>query len=109
MPPSSPRRDWHSSMIEPMNSLGAITVVLTTGSNTDRILPSGQMDGLVTIIPGSSAVIPSVITRYTTLGAVEMRSRLNSRSRRSRVISMCSNPRKPQRNPKPSATEVSGS
>ncbi|SKU54720.1 Uncharacterised protein [Mycobacteroides abscessus subsp. abscessus] len=105
MPPSSPRRDWHSSMIEPMNSLGAITVVLTTGSNTDRILPSGQMDGLVTII----SVLSSLTTRYTTLGAVEMRSRLNSRSRRSRVISMCSNPRKPQRNPKPSATEVSGS
>ena len=32
MPPSSPRRDWHSSMIVPMNSLGVMIVVLTTGS-----------------------------------------------------------------------------
>ena len=42
-------------------------------------------------------------TRYSTLGTVVTRSRLNSRSRRSCTISMCSNPRKPQRNPKPSA------
>ncbi|CFS38406.1 Uncharacterised protein [Mycobacterium tuberculosis] len=32
MPPNSPRRDWHSSMMVPMNSLGAMMVVLTTGS-----------------------------------------------------------------------------
>src|SRR5690348_12618010 len=38
-----------------------------------------------------------------------MRSRSNSRSRRSRVISMCSSPRNPHRYPNPSATEVSGS
>ena len=44
-----------------------------------------------------------------TLGAVVTRSRLNSRSSRSWIISMCRSPKKPQRKPKPSATEVSGS
>ena len=34
---------------------------------------------------------------------------LNSRSSRSWMISMCSRPRKPQRNPKPSASLLSGS
>ena len=38
-----------------------------------------------------------------TIGAVAMRSRLNSRSSRSWMISRCSRPRKPQRKPKPSA------
>ena len=32
MPPSAPRRDWHSSMIVPMYSLGAMIIVLTIGS-----------------------------------------------------------------------------
>ena len=36
-------------------------------------------------------------------GAVAIRSRLNSRSSRSWMISRCSSPRKPQRKPKPSA------
>ena len=40
-------------------------------------------------------------TRYSTDGAVAMRLRSNSRSSRSRTISMCSRPRNPQRNPKP--------
>ena len=45
---------------------------------------------------------PSVVcTRYSTDGAVAMRLRSNSRSRRSRTISMCSSPRNPQRKPKP--------
>src|SRR5712664_3746624 len=38
-----------------------------------------------------------------------MSSSANSRARRSWMISMCSSPRKPQRNPKPKATELSGS
>ncbi len=42
-------------------------------------------------------------------GAVTSSSRLYSRSSRSWTISMCRSPRKPQRNPKPSAAEVSGS
>jgi hypothetical protein len=48
-------------------------------------------------------------TSYTTVGAVVIRSMSNSRSRRSCTMSMCSRPRKPQRKPKPSACETSGS
>ena len=44
-----------------------------------------------------------------TLGSVVTRSRLNSRSRRSWMISMWSIPKKPHRKPKPRATELSGS
>ena len=44
-----------------------------------------------------------------TFGTVVTRSRSNSRSSRSCTTSMCSRPRKPQRKPKPSAVEVSGS
>ena len=105
MPPSSPRRDWQSSMIVPMNSLGLMIVILTTGSYTVRTLPAGQTDGFVTIVSAPS----SSTTRYTTFGEVEIRSRSNSRSSRSRLISMCKRPRKPQRKPNPSATDVSGS
>ena len=51
-----------------------------------------------------------VIERNTfALGAVVMSSWEYSRSSRSWMISMCSSPRKPQRNPNPSASEVSGS
>ena len=57
----------------------------------------------------TTSSVPSVRwIRYSTLGAVAMRARPNSRSRRSLTISMCSSPRKPHRNPKPSAPDVSG-
>ena len=66
---------------------------------------SGSLAGL-----SISTTSPSVfVTRYSTPGAVVTRSMLNSRSSRSCTISMCSSPRKPQRKPKPSAIEVSGS
>ncbi|CNN37982.1 Uncharacterised protein [Mycobacterium tuberculosis] len=45
----------------PMNSLGAMMVVFTTGSYTVRTLPSGQSDGLVTTMESSAP--PSRITR----------------------------------------------
>src|SRR5215204_2466940 len=62
-------------------------------------------DGLST-----STTEPSArCTRYATDGAVATRLRSNSRSSRSRMISMCSRPRNPQRKPKPRAPEVSGS
>ena len=54
--------------------------------------------------------LPSVrITSYSTFGVVASSDRSYSRSSRSRTMSMCSRPRKPQRKPKPSACEVSGS
>ena len=43
-----------------------------------------------------------------TLGYVAMMSMSYSRRSRSWMISMCSKPRNPQRNPNPSATELSG-
>jgi hypothetical protein len=57
MPRRVPRRVWHSSMIAPMNSLGARTVARTTGSKTSSILPSGNSLGLVTVCS-----LPSSIT-----------------------------------------------
>ena len=66
---------------------------------------SGMSLGLCT-----GSTVPSVsVTSYSTLGIVASSSRSYSRSRRSRTMSMCSRPRKPQRKPKPSASEVSGS
>ena len=44
-----------------------------------------------------------------TVSAVVIKSRSNSRSRRSWTISICRSPRKPHRKPKPSAVELSGS
>ena len=58
----------------------------------------------------TSSTAPLVrVTRYTTVGAVVSRVRSNSRSSRSWTISRCSSPRNPQRNPNPSASDVSGS
>ncbi len=57
MPSREPRRAWHSSMIEPMNSLGASTVARTTGSCTSAILPSGNSLGLVTVCSVPSSMI----------------------------------------------------
>jgi hypothetical protein len=48
-------------------------------------------------------------TWYITLGVVAIRSTANSRRSRSWMISRCRSPRNPQRKPKPSATDVSGS
>ena len=48
MPSSVPRRCWQSSMIAPMNSLGARIVARTIGSRTSATLPSGNSQGLVT-------------------------------------------------------------
>ena len=48
-PSSVPRRPWQSSMIAPMNSLGARIVARTIGSRTSAILPSGNSLGLVTM------------------------------------------------------------
>ncbi len=56
------------------------------------------------------SISPLVVsTSYSTLGTVASRLRSYSRSSRSWTISMCSRPRKPQRKPKPSAAEFSGS
>ena len=79
---------------------------MSIGSSMNSMLTaSGSADGFATSITS-----PSVLcTRYATDGAVAIRSRLNSRTSRSRMISMWSSPRKPHRKPKPSAPDVSGS
>ena len=104
--PKSPRRLWHSSMTTPVWWLGAMTMAARQGSATDSISAAG---GISEGFDTTSTAPPVTVTRYSTEGAVEMRDRSNSRSRRSRTISMCSRPKKPQRNPKPSAPDDSGS
>ena len=60
MPPSAPRRAWHSSMIAPMYSLGAMIIALTTGSYTSAIFPPGQSLGLVTTCSAPSSISDAV-------------------------------------------------
>ena len=81
-------------------------VQVRNGSSIRSIAAAGGMaEGLS--ISRTSPVV--VCTWYATEGAVAMRLMSNSRSSRSRTISMCRRPRKPHRNPKPSAPDVSGS
>ena len=68
-------------------------------------LGSGSRAGLCTSIISFFVVCAIKLT----LGTVVITVWLNSRSRRSCMISMCSRPRKPQRKPKPNACEVSSS
>ena len=106
MPECSPRRSWQSSITAPTNSFGAMIEAWMNGSRISSIVPgSGMSEGLCT---SSSSPFVSV-TSNSTDGIVASSSRSYSRSRRSRTMSMCSSPRKPQRKPKPSASEVSGS
>src|SRR3990172_2260157 len=101
-----PRRFLVSSISAPMCWLGVTICTRTQGSEMVSISPApGSSAGLSTT---SSALPSRSLTRYLTEGAEAMRSRSNSRSSRSWMISMWSRPRKPQRKPKPSATELSG-
>ncbi len=99
-----PRRSVASSITGPTKSFGTITDARMYGSSTSST-SLGISAGLCT----STTSPVRFVARYATVGAVMSRSRSNSRSSRSRTISMCSSPRKPQRNPNPSACEVSGS
>jgi hypothetical protein len=89
-----------------MKSDGAMMRAFTYGSSIRAMAAgSGRCVGF-----SSSIISPSVRkTWYSTVGTVVMRSRFDSRSRRSCTISMCKSPRKPQRKPKPSAVDDSGS
>ena len=103
---NSPRRPVDSSISGPMYWLGVTTLSLTHGSSIASMsVGLGRRAGL------SIATMPRPrvwTTWYSTDGADAIRSRSNSRSSRSWTISMWSSPRKPQRKPKPSATELSG-
>ena len=59
MPCMVPRRDWHSSMTVPTNSLGVRIVARTTGSETAETLPSGNSLGLVTVCVVRSSMVTS--------------------------------------------------
>ena len=67
-----------------------------------RLPASGMPLGLDT----GTLLSSSMMQWYTTEGAVMMRSRSYSLSRRSRTMSMCSSPRKPQRKPKPRLEDI---
>ena len=90
----------------PMYSAGHMMRARTYGSCTSSITTAGGMSAGFS----TSNSVPSVlVTWYSTLGTVVTRSRSYSRSSRSCTISMCRSPRNPQRKPKPSAVDVSGS
>ena len=96
-----------SSISGPMYRLGVMTLSLTHGSSiVSMSVGFGSSAGLSIATSPRPCVS---MTWYSTDGAEAIRSRSNSRSRRSWTISMWSRPRKPQRKPKPSATELSGS
>ena len=59
MPPMVPRRDWHSSMTVPTNSLGVRMVARTTGSETLSTFPAGNSLGLVTVWELRSSMVTS--------------------------------------------------
>ena len=88
-------------MIVPVYSDGLMIVTLSNGSSMwSIVLRLGHGRGVV-----DDQACPPLVrwATYSTDGAVAMSERSNSRSRRSRTISMCNRPRKPQRNPKPRA------
>ena len=88
-------------------SFGVRMVAVMTGSSIFAMRTGvGQLRRVVDLVHARRR---SSSRRSDTPGAVVIRSRSNSRSSRSWTISMCSRPRKPQRNPKPSAVDVSGS
>ena len=107
MPTKMPRRSWHE--------LHDVAHVLARDQDVrlarygSSIVVDVRRAG---ICAGLSTATRSPLVRehvYSTLGTVAIRSISYSRRSRSWTISRCSRPRKPQRKPKPSATEVSGS
>ena len=81
-------------------------VVLTIGSRISSIsFGTGNWEGLSHLI-----IDPSVFkTSYSTEGAVDIRSKSYSLSSLSLTTSMCKVPKNPHLNPKPKASETSGS
>ena len=93
-------------MIVPVYSAGVMIVSFSIGSSMWSMnWGSGMSEGLST-----GKLSPFVRwAMYSTEGAVAISESPNSRSRRSRTMSMCNRPKNPQRKPKPSAALVSGS
>ena len=100
----SPRLSSHSDNILPKYNSGTIIVALIHGSSILEIfITSGISAGLCKVI--CSPFVKVML--YTTLGDVVIISRLNSRSKRSCIISKCNNPKNPHLKPNPRAADVS--
>src|SRR6266496_2572443 len=88
-----PRRSLHSSITAPTYSLGTMIDAFTNGSSTSST-SRGNSAGLCT----SSHSPSRSLSRYATVGAVTIRSRSNSRSRRrSRLLDLLDLARKLRR------------
>src|SRR5690606_39440372 len=101
-------RFWiHRDITGPTKSDLVMMFALIYGSSIiSNLLGSGKSEGLCTTTSSLSFVKYAL---YDTLGTVVITVILNSRSKRSWIISICSIPKKPQRKPKPKAAEDSGS
>jgi hypothetical protein len=106
MPFCTPRFSWHSSRIPPTCACGVRIVAVITGSSIFSMrVDVGSFDGV-----SISCVTPSlVVTRYSTPGARRDEILVELALEALLHDSMCSIPRNPQRKPKPSAADVSGS
>ena len=92
-------------MTVPTYSAGVMIVSRSSGSSMKSTFCCGGISEGFEI----TSTLPFVkCATYPTDGLVAIIERLNSRSSRSRTISICNRPRKPQRKPNPSATDVSG-
>src|SRR5690606_31270592 len=102
-----PRFSMHKLITCPTKSALVIIVALINGSSTrSNFDGSGKSEGLFTINRASGSFL--VYAKYDTLGTVVITVMLNSRSKRSCIISMCNIPKNPQRKPNPKAAELSG-
>ena len=101
-----PLLSWHNLIIDPKNSSGVIIVALIQGSSIYFMkVGSGKLEGFC-----RSIISPLFrLTLYTTPGVVVSKLTSNSLSNLSVIISRCSKPKKPHRNPSPSAEEDSAS
>ena len=107
IPSWTPRFSWQSASTAPTYSDGTWMLILTMGSSMRSI--ALRLTGASPGSPPGPSSRRSCRRCRRRDGAVVMRSRLNSRSSRSWMISMWRRPRNPQRNPKPSASDESGS
>ena len=104
----TPRRSWQSPITAPMPSCGTRIVARTNGSSMMSMLVGGGSSRRRVARRGprrSCRVHPVLDVRGRSPAA---RGRTRARGARC-TISMCSRPRNPQRKPKPSACDVSGS
>ena len=102
-----PRRVCPRSINAPVYSVGVIISRRTYGSKISwNVMGSGSFAGVSMSCSSRSSPLRMIL--YTTDGAVMIKSKSYSRSKRSCTMSMCRRPKKPHRKPNPMAVEVSG-